>query len=81
MVLDLAEAFERVCLPVVWAWATHFSFPRRIDLAGVVWIFRAPEASAVRGMWSGAAPDHHGCPARVEVELLMPAYCVAGRAE
>ena len=27
MVRDLAKAFE---LPVVWAWATHFSFPRRI---------------------------------------------------
>ena len=23
-----ATAFERVGLPVVWAWATHFSFPR-----------------------------------------------------
>ena len=30
MVLDLAKAFERVSLPVVWAWATHFSFPRKI---------------------------------------------------
>ena len=29
-VLDLAESFERVSLPVVWAWATHFSFPRKI---------------------------------------------------
>ena len=28
--LDLAKAFERVSLPVVWAWATHFSFPRKI---------------------------------------------------
>ena len=27
LVLDLAKAFERVSLPVVWAWATHFSFP------------------------------------------------------
>ena len=27
LVQDLAKAFE---LPVVWAWATHFSFPRRI---------------------------------------------------
>ena len=26
--LDLAKAFERVRLPVVWAWATFFSFPR-----------------------------------------------------
>ena len=27
---DLAKAFEQVSLPVVWAWATHFSFPRKI---------------------------------------------------
>ena len=31
LVLDLAKAFERVSLPVVWAWATHFSFPREIS--------------------------------------------------
>ena len=30
LVLDLAKAFERVSLPVVWAWATHISFPRKI---------------------------------------------------
>ena len=30
LVLDLAKAFERVCLPVLWAWAMHFSFPREI---------------------------------------------------
>ena len=29
LVLDLAKAFERVSLLVVWAWATHFSFPRK----------------------------------------------------
>ena len=29
-VLDLAKAPERVSLPVVWAWATHFSFPKKI---------------------------------------------------
>ena len=28
--LDLAKAFKRVSLLVVWAWATHFSFPRKI---------------------------------------------------
>ena len=27
---DLAKAFEQVTLPVVWAWATHFTFPRKI---------------------------------------------------
>ena len=30
LVLDQAKTFERVSLPVVWAWATHFSFPRKI---------------------------------------------------
>ena len=30
LVLDLAMAFTRVSLSVVWAWATHFSFPRKI---------------------------------------------------
>ena len=30
LVLDLPKAFGRVRLPVVWAWATHFSFPRKI---------------------------------------------------
>ena len=29
LVLDLAKAFERVSLPVIWTWATHFSFPRK----------------------------------------------------
>ena len=30
LVLDMAKALERVSLPVVWAWATHFSFPKKI---------------------------------------------------
>ena len=30
LVLDLVQAFERVSLSVVWAWATHFNFPRKI---------------------------------------------------
>ena len=29
-VVDLAKAFERASLEVVWAWATHSNFPRRI---------------------------------------------------
>ena len=29
LVLDLAKAFERVSFPVVWGWATYFSFPRK----------------------------------------------------
>ena len=30
LILDLAKAYERVGLPVVWAWATHFTFPRKM---------------------------------------------------
>ena len=45
LVPDWAKAFGRVSLPVVWAWATHFSFPRKI--LRVLWVLRAPEASAV----------------------------------
>ena len=30
LLLDLAKAFERVSLQVVWAWARHFSFPRKM---------------------------------------------------
>ena len=30
LVPDLAKAVERVSLPMVCAWATHFSFPRKI---------------------------------------------------
>ena len=30
LVLDSAKTFERVSLPVLWAWATHFTFPRNI---------------------------------------------------
>ena len=29
-VKNQAQTFERVSFPVVWAWATHFSFPRKI---------------------------------------------------
>ena len=40
------------------------------NIAGAVRLFRAPEEGAVRRMRGGAAPDHHGHPARVLVELL-----------
>ena len=77
-VLDLAKAFERVSLCVVWAWATHFSFPKG-DLAGALRVLRAPETSAVRRMCGGAPPDHHGHLARVKVELLASTCCAAAR--
>ena len=51
------------------------------DVAGAVRVLRAPEASAVRRMCGGAPPDHYGHLAKVEVELLATAFCVAGRAK
>ena len=30
VVMDLANANERISLLVVWTWATHFSFPRKM---------------------------------------------------
>ena len=51
------------------------------DLASAVRVLRASEASAVRRMCGGAAPDHHGHHARVQVELLASAYCAARRTE
>ena len=41
-VLDLANAFERVSLPVVWAWANAIQFFQE-DFAGAMWLLRALE--------------------------------------
>ena len=38
LVPDVAKAFERVSLPVVRAWATRFSFPRKV-LRVLCWYF------------------------------------------
>ena len=68
--------------PVVWAWATHSSFPRKI--------LRVPcecyaGTFSIRGECSskdgGAAQDHHGHLARIKMELLASTFCVAGCAE
>ena len=80
LVLDLAKAFERVSLLVVWAWATHFSFSRKI-LRVLCGYFEPPETCAVRRMCGGAAPDHHCHLARVQVELFAFAHCSAGCVE
>ena len=76
LVLDLAKAFERVSFPVVWAWATHFSFRRKIlrVLCGYFEHQRCVQ-------FGRTAPDHHGHLARVEVELLASAHCAAGCVE
>ena len=60
LVLDLAKALERV---------NPLQLPKE-DSASAVRVPRAPEASAVRRLCGRAAHDHHGYPARVEVELL-----------
>ena len=65
--------------PWCWTWVTHFSFPRTI--LRLLRLFRAPEASAVRRMQFGAAPDHHGHLARVQVELFVFVHCSAGCVE
>ena len=31
LVLDVANAFGHVSLPVVWAWVRHFNFSRKIE--------------------------------------------------
>ena len=55
LVLDLAEAFKRASLGVVWAWASHFQFPKKI-----LRVFAA--ASSTRGGCSlkGALPIFFG---------------------
>ena len=76
LALDLATSFERVSLPVVWAWRrTSVS---KEDIAGAVRLLRAPEASTVRRMRGGAASDHVGHLATVQVELFASADCIAG---
>ena len=64
LVLDQAKVFERVSLPVVWAWATHFSFPRKTSRV-LLWLFRATEEGAVRRMCGRAATNLHGHFARI----------------
>ena len=38
LVLDMAEALERVSRPVAWAWAAQLNFPRKV-FAGAVRVF------------------------------------------
>ena len=77
LVLDLAKALERVSLPVVWARATHFSFPRKI-LRVLCGYF---EHRRVQFEGCAAEPLDHYHLARVEVELLASTFCVTGCTE
>ena len=74
LVLDLAKAFERVSLPVVWAWATHFSFPRKI-LRVLCGYFEHQRSVQFEGC---AAEPLRTITARIQVELLAIAHRVAG---
>ena len=77
LVLDLATAFERVGPPCGLGLGDALQLLKG-DVAGAVWLLRAPEASAVRRMCGGPATDHHDHLARVTVELPAPTCCVAG---
>ena len=57
-----------------------FQLPKE-DLASAMRVLSAPEASAVRTMCGGAAPDHDDYLARIKMELLASAFCVAGCTE
>ena len=65
LVLDVAKAVELVSLPVVWAWATHFSSQGRYCecCAGTLSTRRGCSLKDVQP--------------RVQVELFAVAYCVA----
>ena len=70
LVLNLAKAFERVSLPVVWAWATHFSFPRKF-LRVLCGYFEHQRRVQFEGFCGRAAHDHHGYFARVKWSCLL----------
>ena len=70
LVLDLAKAFERVSLPVVWAWATQ-------DISGVVWLLRAPEGEySLKDVWqSRSRPSRPSCLGRSGAVCFYAFYC------
>ena len=69
LVLDLAGACERVSLPVGVGLCDAFQFSQE-DLRVPRGFFRAPQESTVRRMCGVTAPDHHGHPPWIEVEVL-----------
>ena len=80
LVLDLAKAFERVSFLVVWAWATHFSFPRKI-LPVLCGCF----GHQIRVQFEGCVAEPLTTITAIlpggEVELLASTDCAAGRTE
>ena len=80
VVLDLAKAFDPVSLPVVWAWATHFSFPRKI-LRVLCGYFKHLRRVQFEGCLAEPLRTNLGHLARIQVELFASADCIAGCVE
>ena len=76
LVLDLAKAFERVSLPVVWAWATHFRFPRKI-LRVLCGYFEHQRRVQFEGCATEPLTTITAFFARVQVEFFAVTYCAA----
>ena len=80
LVLDLAKAFERVSLPVVWAWATHFSFPKKI-----LRVLRGYFEHQRRVQFEGCVAEPRQTVTAIlpgsKWSCLLCAYCVAGCTE
>ena len=80
--LDLANAFERVSLPVVWAWTKHF-----LNFSGRFSVCHASTSNTSGGcsskdVWrSRSRPSWSLYSPCVKVELRAPAHCGAGRIE
>ena len=69
LVLDLAKAFERVSLPVVWAWATHFGFPSAV-------ISSTRGECILNNVWrSLSGPSRPSCQGRSGAACFCILYC------
>ena len=62
--LRLGEGLGASQLPCGLGLGDALQLPKK-DLAGTLWVFRAPEVCTVRRMCGRASHDHHGYPARV----------------
>ena len=62
LVLDLVEECERVSLPVVSAWPTHFNVPRPIFLPVLCGHFKHRRWVQLEGVRCEADADHRGHP-------------------
>ena len=77
LVLDLAKAFERVSLPVVWAWTTNFCFPRKI-LRVLCGYFEHQRRVQFEGCAAEPLTTIMAIFAGVKVEVLAFTHCSAG---